>query len=235
MTVTPETLFSVVDLTAVLANAVIGGMVARELKLDPVGFVVLGLTSGLGGGVLRDVLLQTTPVALTNVAYLVTAIAGSLLTYLLTIHRWPHRLLIVADMLGLGCWAAVGTAKALSFQLDWLPAILLGVTTAVGGGMIRDLVVGRIPRIFGGNTLYASGALIAAIEMAIFHHLGMPSIGMAVSIGSAAVITLLAHRLGWQLPDSERFGQMLGAGGRRVRRRAQGLVRRPRPDPGQQD
>ncbi|WP_307859381.1 trimeric intracellular cation channel family protein [Arthrobacter sunyaminii] len=198
----PEAVFRVVDLAGVLANGVLGGAVARQLRMDPVGFVVLALTSALGGGVLRDTLLQAgTPVALTDPAYLFAAIAGAFIAYLIELKgKWANRFLIVIDSFALGCWAATGTSKALGFGLEWLPAILIGVATAVGGGMIRDIAVGRVPAIFGGNTLYATGALIAAIEMAVLYHLGLRNVGMAVAIVSAAVICTVARRRGWRLP-----------------------------------
>ena len=198
----PEAVFRVVDLAGVLANGVLGGAVARQLRMDPVGFVVLALTSALGGGVLRDTLLQAgTPVALTDPAYLLAAIAGAFIAYLIELKgKWANRFLIIIDALALGCWAATGTSKALTVGLEWLPAILIGVATAVGGGMIRDIVVGRVPAIFGGNTLYATGALVAAIEMAILYHLGLQNLGMAVAIVSAAVICTVARRRGWRLP-----------------------------------
>ncbi|WP_341394274.1 trimeric intracellular cation channel family protein [Arthrobacter sp. G119Y2] len=213
----PEAVFNVVDLAGVLANGVLGGAVARQLRMDPVGFLVLALTSALGGGVLRDTLLQVgTPVALTNPAYLLAAIAGAFIAYLIELKgKWANRFLIVIDALALGCWAATGTSKALTVGLEWLPAILLGVATAVGGGMIRDIVVGRVPAIFGGNTLYATGALVAAVEMAILYRLGMPNVGMAVAIVTAAVLCTVARRRGWRLP---------GPGEWSVR-----MTRRPRP------
>lgn len=198
----PGVVFSVVDLAGVLANGVIGGAVARQLRMDPVGFVVLALTSALGGGVLRDTLLQAgTPVALTNPAYLLAAIAGAFIAYLIELKgKWANRFLIAIDAVALGCWAATGTSKALAVQLEWLPAILIGVATAVGGGMIRDVVVGRVPAIFGGNTLYATGALVASAEMVVLYSLGMPNLGMGVAIVTAAVICIAARRRGWRLP-----------------------------------
>ena len=198
----PEAVFRVVDLAGVLANGVLGGAVARQLRMDPVGFVVLALTSALGGGVLRDTLLQAgTPVALTDPAYLLAAIAGAVVAYLIELKgKWANRFLILIDSFALGCWAATGTSKALAVQLDWLPAILIGVATAVGGGMIRDIVVGRVPAIFGGNTLYATGALVAAVEMAILYNMGLQNVGMGVAIVSAAVLCTVARRRGWRLP-----------------------------------
>ncbi|MCC9197109.1 trimeric intracellular cation channel family protein [Arthrobacter sp. zg-Y820] len=198
----PGAVFDVVDLAGVLANGVLGGAVARQLRMDPIGFLVLALTSALGGGVLRDTLLQVgTPVALTNPAYLIVAIAGAFIAYLIELRgKWANRFLIVIDAFALGCWAATGTSKALAVDLEWLPAILIGMATAVGGGMIRDIVVGRVPAIFGGNTLYATGALIASVEMVILYHLGLPNLGMGMAIVTAAVVCTVARRRGWRLP-----------------------------------
>ncbi|WP_334171332.1 trimeric intracellular cation channel family protein [Sinomonas sp.] len=202
MDIGPGPLFDAVDLTGVLANAILGGAVARELKLDPVGFVVLGIVSGLGGGLLRDTLLQVGfPVAFTNSAYLVFAIAGAAIAFALPLKgRFARRGLLFADSLALGCWAATGAAKALGAGLGWLPAILLGVLTAVGGGMIRDIVIGRLPVIFGGNTLYATGALVGSVEMTALVSLGHSTWGMAVSIVSTSAISILARWRGWVLP-----------------------------------
>ncbi|RKW69414.1 trimeric intracellular cation channel family protein [Galactobacter caseinivorans] len=202
MNLDPRVVFDTVDLTGVIANAILGGVVARSLKLDAVGFVFLAIITALGGGLLRDTLLNVgQPVALTNPLYLVFALAGAAVAYFVPIRgRWTQRILTVADALSLGCWAATGTAKALSAGLTWLPAMLIGLVTAVGGGMIRDLLVGRIPAVFGGNTLYATGALIGAAEMTIFWHVGLTTWGMGASIVSVAVLTVLARRFGWRLP-----------------------------------
>ena len=223
----PGAVFNVVDLAGVLANGVLGGAVARRLRMDPIGFLVLALTSALGGGVLRDTLLQVgTPVALTNPAYLITAIAGAFIAYLIELRgKWANRFLIVIDAFALGCWAATGTSKALAVQLDWLPAILIGLATAVGGGMIRDIVVGRVPAIFGGNTLYATGALIAAVEMVILYQLGLPNLGMGVAIVTAAVVFTVARRRGWRLPGPGEWSV-------RLPRRQRGAERRAGEAPG---
>ncbi|RKQ37195.1 trimeric intracellular cation channel family protein [Kocuria tytonis] len=194
--------FDLVDLLGVLTNGVLGGVVARQLRMDLVGFTVLAIISGLGGGILRDTLLQQGfPVALTNPAYLSTALAGALIAYLMVFgSRWTFRALFVADCLSVGCWAATGTIKALGVGLAWPPAILLGVVTAVGGGMIRDIAVGRLPAIFGGNTLYATSALLASSVMALAAGLGRPSHGMAGAIVLSAVVSVSARRFGWRLP-----------------------------------
>ena len=102
------------------------------------------------------------PIALTDGWYWVGAITSAALAYVLDLSsNWATRALVVVDFLGMGCWAATGTIKSLTLGLHWLPAIALGVTTAVGGGVIRDIMVNRIPAIFGGNSLYATVAFVA--------------------------------------------------------------------------
>lgn len=204
----------VVDLVGVLANAILGGAVARQLRLDPIGFLVLAVISALGGGMMRDTLLQHGfPVALTNPAYLITAVIGAAIAFVVRLDgMWASRVLLVADSLALGCWSATGTAKALGVGLDWLPAMLLGLLTAVGGGMVRDIAVGRLPIIFGGNTLYATGALIASAEMAVMYGLGQPNWGFALSIVTGSAVSLIARRRGWRLPEPVewRLGSLTG-------------------------
>jgi uncharacterized membrane protein YeiH len=194
--------FDTVDLVGVLANGILGGAVARQLRLDPIGFIVLAVLSALGGGMIRDTLLQHGfPVALTNPAYLITAIIGATVAFFVRLDGVvAARVLLVADSLSLGCWAATGTAKALGVGLGWLPSVLLGLVTAVGGGMVRDIAVGRLPGIFGGNTLYATGAVIGAIEMVVLYELGLQSVGLGLSIVTSAVVSLIARRRGWRLP-----------------------------------
>jgi uncharacterized membrane protein YeiH len=195
-----------IDLAGVLGNAVLGGIAARSARLDLVGFVVLATLSGLGGGIIRDTLLQHgPPLALTNPAYLVLAVAGAAVAFLVPFTgRWSRRALTLIDALAVGCWAAVGAQKALAAGLGWLPAILLGVITAVGGGMVRDLFLLRVPAIFGGNTLYATSALVASAEMVVLTRLGLPAVGSAVAILSGAALSLLAKRYGWVLPTEVR-------------------------------
>jgi uncharacterized membrane protein YeiH len=119
--------------------------------------------------------------------------------------RWSGRVLTLIDALAVGCWAAVGAQKALAAGLGWLPAVLLGVITAVGGGMVRDLFLLRVPAIFGGNTLYATSALVASVEMVVLAGIGMPAVGSAVAILSGAALSLLAKRYGWVLPTEVRM------------------------------
>lgn len=193
-----------IDLTGVLANAVLGGVVARAERFDPVGFGVLAILSGLGGGLIRDTLLQRgTPVALTDYAYILTALAGATIAFLLRVEgRLWDRVFPYVDALALGCWAAAGAQKTLGVGLGWLPAVLLGTITAVGGGAVRDVVLGRIPGIFGGTTLYATSAVLASGVMVAFYDSGHEPLGLVVSTVVGAALTVVARRRNWQLPEA---------------------------------
>lgn len=195
---------TVVDLAGVIANAILGGVAARTARLDLVGFIVLAIMSGLGGGMIRDTLIQQgTPIALADPVYLMFAVIGGVIAFFVTFNgRWSRRVLIFVDVLAVGCWSAVGAQKALDAGLGWMPAVLLGIITAVGGGMVRDIMLLRVPTIFGGNTLYATSAVLASTEMVVLSRLGYPAMGTGVAILSAAALSLLARRYGWVLPMS---------------------------------
>lgn len=197
--------FRALDLTGVFANAVLGGVIARREKLDPVGFAVLAVLSGLGGGIIRDTLLQHgPPVALTDYSYLLAALAGAALTFVVRIEGlvwnkvWP-----VVDALALGCWAAAGAEKTLAVGLGWLPAVLLGTITAVGGGATRDVVLRRVPAVLGGNTLYATAAAVASGVLVIAFNAGYPTLGSLGALVVGTGICLLARWRGWILPGAD--------------------------------
>jgi uncharacterized membrane protein YeiH len=197
-------LFRALDLTGVFTNAVIGGGMARSAGLDPVGFATLAILSGLGGGTIRDTLLQHgTPVALTDYDYILLALAGAAVAFFIKVDgRIWNRLWPLIDALALGCWAATGAQKTLSLGLGWLPAVLLGTTTAVGGGFVRDVVLRRIPGILGGNTLYATCALIASGVMVVWFQAGHPTAGLITATLVGGGLCLLARWQNWVLPQS---------------------------------
>ncbi|NYF99409.1 trimeric intracellular cation channel family protein [Janibacter cremeus] len=194
------------DLLGVLANGLLGGAVARRFNLDPVGFTVLAIISALGGGAIRDVLLDLTPIALTDLDYLTVALVAAGVAFLVPLEgrRWRQWFPWV-DAIALGTWAVVGTQKALLNDIHWLPAILLGVLTACGGGAVRDMMLGRVPVILQQSELYASAAFVAG---AIFVVLDIVIPGTGASLIAAAVgggICVLARKRGWRLPTEPRW------------------------------
>ena len=209
-----------VDLTGVFAAGLLGGAIARTERLDPVGFAVLAILSSLGGGLIRDTLLQHgTPVALTDYTYLVVAIAAAGVAFLVPFEgRLWVRGYPVLDAVTLGAWAAVGAQKALHVGLGWLPAILLGTITAVGGGAVRDVAVLRVPHIFGGNTLYATCAVVASAVMVGFNRTHEPTAGLFAATLVGAGLCLVARSRGWRLPAGSEESPAQRLRDRRARR-----------------
>lgn len=111
----------------------------------------------------------------------------------------------------LGCWAATGALKTLVAGFGILPALLLGLMTAVGGGMIRDVCAGNVPQVLGGNHLYATPALASAIVMVVAYKCGFPSLGMVLATLIGLGFTALAHRRRWVLPQNSEWTLQLSS------------------------
>ncbi len=199
---TPTTLFRVVDVTGVLANGLLGGMVARANGFDPIGFLFLAFVTGLGGGLLRDVMLDAgRPVALTDPLYLLGVLVAAAIAYLLPLKgRRTRHALLVLDYLAVGCWSATGAAKALAVGLGWVPAIFLGVLTAVGGGMLRDVLINHVPGVFGRSPLYATLSIIASAELVLLAQTGLVNAGFALAILTCGILGPIARWRHWTLP-----------------------------------
>ena len=213
--------FRILDLCGVLLNGILGGLIARRKNFDLVGFVVLAMLTATAGGILRDVMIQAgPPFALTDPYYLYTACLGATVAWFVPLTSRPtRRLLVVADAVILGCWAATGASKALTHGLGVMPALLLGCLTAIGGSMIRDVAVGETPAVFGGNKLYAIPALIAAGTQVLAVRMGAADAhAMLVSTAVGAGLCVLAYWRSWQLPvisdrERRRAGRRTGPGG----------------------
>jgi uncharacterized membrane protein YeiH len=195
----------VLDLSGVAANAVLGGVKAREHRFDIVGFATLALVSGLGGGIIRDTLLQHgPPLALVDPSYLITALAGAVVAYLIRIKGpvWEHSYRLV-DALAIGCWAAAGAQRTLLVGLSWLTAILLGTVTAVAGGVVRDVLLRDVPEILSGRRLYATSAVAASVVLVSCDELGEAALGAIGAIIVGGGLCLLSYHLGWTLPRKD--------------------------------
>src|SRR5919206_992395 len=156
------------DLAATALFAVTGAIAGMRKGYDFVGVTVLALATAVAGGLLRDLLLaRGTPAALLDGRYLVAVLAGGALA--LSFRAFLHHLrlaLLLADALGLGLYAAVGTQKSLALGLPVVSAVLLGVVNAVGGSVVREVLVREEPLIFKPGEWYALAALAGAIVFA---------------------------------------------------------------------
>ncbi len=196
------TLLVVVDLVGIFVFAISGALVAVRRDLDLFGALVLAGTTGLGGGFLRDVLIGATPpAALADWRYLIVPVAAGLLTFAFhPVVGRVERMVVVFDAFGIALFCVTGALKALEYGLEPVPAALMGLVTAIGGGIARDLLAGRVPEVFRGE-LYASPALAGAAVVVVLDQLGQPTIIVAVAgAGVCLVWRLLALRLHWRAP-----------------------------------
>jgi uncharacterized membrane protein YeiH len=202
MTTEPPLLL-VLDLAGTFAFGLNGALTAvRATRLDIVGIVTLGVITAMGGGIIRDVLIGDVPPAtLRDWRYLALAVTGGLLVFALS--HWLPRLempINVLDAVGLSVFAVIGAHKAVASGLGVGPAIILGAITGVGGGTIRDALVGQVPSVLRSD-LYAIPALIAAaITVAA---IGMGVYGLSAALAAAAVcfvIRMLGVHFGLNAP-----------------------------------
>lgn len=197
--------FAVMDLIGVFLNALMGGLVARRMRFDAVGFMVISIISGMAGGMIRDALIGSTPAsALQNPWYIGTALVGSLVAFALSIegHAW-ELFRFHGDMVIVGVWAVTGTVTALRADVTWFGCILMGVLTATGGMVIREMMIGQIPSILVDRQLYVVPAMVASISVQLFYDLGWQSVGLAVSALLGIALGVAAYWLDWSVPGVE--------------------------------
>jgi uncharacterized membrane protein YeiH len=190
------------DLTGIFFFAVAGALVGVRKNLDLFAVIVLGGVTGLGGGFIRDVLIGASPpAALTDWRYLVVPVVAGLLTFAFhpTVGRL-ERVVTLFDAVGLAVFCVTGALKAVELGLGPMPAALMGMVTGVGGGMIRDVLVGSVPVIFEG-VLYATPALAGAVVAVLLDRTDLPFLVVAAA-GFSTCLTwrLLALVRGWRAP-----------------------------------
>jgi uncharacterized membrane protein YeiH len=196
------TILAALDLFGTLAFAISGAFRAVKHELDWLGLAVLAVCTGVGGGIVRDVLLGATPPsALRDETYLLVCLAGGGLALLGKSRIARHwDLVMLADAFGLGLFAAIGAARAEARHCGPLTITFMAAITATGGGVIRDLLVMEIPAILKSD-FYATAALLGgALYWAIgFTPISLP-LRLTLVIGATTALRLLAMRHKMQLP-----------------------------------
>ncbi len=182
----------ILDLVGTAVFAITGALAAGRKQMDIFGVVVLGCITAMGGGTLRDVILGSQPVFwIGDTRYLAVATIASIGTFVLARRlRLPGMALIYADAVGLAVFTVIGFQKGFEATHMYSVAIVLGVSTSVFGGIIRDVLSGEIPLILR-REIYASASLCGAALLALLSYLQLPN----SFIVSATILTTLAIRL----------------------------------------
>lgn len=201
-------LISYFDLIAVAVFAASGALAAAEEKLDMLGFILFGTLTGVGGGTVRDLLLQSGPVFwIASVEYLWVCIGASVATWFLApFLQSAQRVLLWADAAGLALFSVLGTAKALDAGAAGVVAVVMGVMSASFGSLLRDTLMNRIPILLGPE-IYVTACLLGAAGFAALTTAGVPT-QAAMPIAVAAAFMLRASALIWglRLPKYARSG-----------------------------
>lgn len=204
-----QTFYTVADLSAASVAAVSGAQAARQQGLDVFGIYTIAYVTACIGGMFRDLAIGALPpVGLADWRYLACAIVAA------SVVLWGGALLdrlrnsvLVFDALGLGFYSVIGAQKALAYGANPGMAVLLGMATAVGGGVARDVLLNRVPVILR-TEIYALAALVGASIQVLGAFMGWslfvtPWFAASIAIG----IRLLALRYGWRLPTSQPTAQ----------------------------
>lgn len=197
------------EIIGTIAFSISGAMVAINKKMDAFGVIILGLTTAIGGGIVRDLILGAVPpLAFTEPKYAIIAVITSILVFLPFTQEFAHKnvsaydkVLLICDSVGLGVFTVVGVRAAHS-AIDNAPFILVvftGVITAVGGGVIRDLFAKNTPFIFVKH-FYACACLIGAIVAALLWKFSGEIIAMTIGGTVVIILRLLAAKYHWKLP-----------------------------------
>jgi uncharacterized membrane protein YeiH len=185
------------DLLCIGFGAFQGALFAIFYKrFDLVGVISVAVIAGLGGGILRDLLLSAGRPAGMQDKYILTAVGGAIAA--LIIGRWYRKssgVIVLLDSIAMSLFAIAGTYKALIYDTTDLVAVILGIITAVGGGVLRDIVCRVTPQIFTGGPLYATATAIGSTIFVFLERSDLPfNLAVALSVISIVVIHMTSVR-----------------------------------------
>jgi uncharacterized membrane protein YeiH len=193
----------IIDLFGTAVFALSGVLLAGRLRMDPFGVVVLGSVTAIGGGTMRDLALGATPVFWIKDTTYIWVILSTCLLAMIVVRR-PKRvawwILPVCDALGLAVFVGIGVEKALAYQDSYLIAIIMGVLTGCGGGIIRDILAREVPMVLR-SEVYATACIIGGLFYAVAMKLNYDHSVAFLACGmSTLIIRLGAIRWHLSLP-----------------------------------
>jgi len=197
-----ELLTLVLNLIGTFAFGLSGGILAVKKRMDLFGVLVLSVSTGLGGGIVRDLILgHTPPATLTDWRYLGTAGLAGVLVFV-----WYNRIanhgtfITTFDAVGLSIFTVTGTVIALNAGLGPAPAALLGMLTGVGGGVVRDVLAAEIPLIFR-SEVYAVASMLGAVIVIFANQTGFSGIPAEIPAALATfILWMVSVQRGWKIP-----------------------------------
>ncbi|ORT48340.1 membrane protein [Vibrio sp. qd031] len=193
-------LLYLIDLFGTAIFAISGVLLAGRLRMDPFGVMVLATVTAIGGGTIRDLILGATPVFwVTDTTYMWIIIITSLATMILVRHpkRLPWYVMPVCDAIGLAAFVGIGVEKALAFQDSHLVAVMMGVLTGCGGGIIRDVLAREIPMVLR-SEVYATACIAGGSAHVLLVQWGLAH-SHAMLAGVVVTLTIRLTAIRWHL------------------------------------
>ena len=201
----------VLDILGTFAFAISGALVASDKKFDLFGVIIIAFVTAVGGGMLRDVLINAHPINwIGDLNYLFTILAAVILTFLFKSKiAFLSKTLFLFDTVGLSVFTLLGLQKGLLFDLNPIVALIMGMISAVFGGVLRDVLTNKVPLIFE-KEIYASACLAGGISYLTLTYFNVPKdINFIISASVIIVIRLIAVKFHLQLPkiNDDLFGK----------------------------
>jgi uncharacterized membrane protein YeiH len=205
-----ELFILILEIIGTIAFASSGAMTAIERDMDILGVSMLGMTTAVGGGIIRDLILGINPPnAFRNPTNAILGIIVSIILFIIISkskvnilgNKTNDKLIIILDSLGLGIFTVVGVNVGLNTltNTNLFLLVFLGVTTGVGGGILRDVMAGKMPYVFQKH-IYASASTVGAAICSVLWPFVGRTISMIVGAGIVIIIRILAARYRWNLP-----------------------------------
>ena len=191
-----------VGMAAVAVSALTGVLDSGRKQMDLIGALLVAVATALGGGTVRDLLLDRNVFWVVDQTYLMAALGTGLLTFFVVRSiDLPPKLFLIPDAVGLALFTVIGTQVALQWHTPWLAASLMGVITGVFGGVLRDILCNDVPSVFLKGELYATAAWLGALSLIGLQEFGTSPVNAAwAAMGIILVLRLLALRFGLTLP-----------------------------------
>ncbi len=192
------------DLSAIAIGGLFGASVAAQRKTPIVGVMMIGVLMALGGGILRDVLLQTEIVAMHDVWYIPVAVGGAIFGLPLA-RKIVERSIIglILDGIVLGLYVVIGTQKALVLGFAAGPSILIGVLTGIGGGTLVDVLIGQKPVVLRDGPWFATAAITGSVLLVSLHPYMNNDLLDVIVISVVAILRITSVKLGFDAPSTE--------------------------------
>ena len=200
-------LLSFFMVTGVIATSIGGALRAINAKMDITGAILLAFIASNGGGTVRDIILGTQVFWIAQQFYIWLTIGIGAFTFICVYYRRRfienrqfYKLLVTTDAMGLAAFCLAGVERALNMGQNDSIAVIMGVWTAIGGGIIADIVSNRVPLVLS-QELYLSVALVGAISYLVMSHMINPITASAISAILMVVLRLLSVKFKWKLPS----------------------------------